>query len=709
MGEKRIGVCNLCEAICGLELTIEGRDVVGVRGNPADPLSRGHICPKGVAIAEVSADPDGLGRPVRRVGVGADARWQEIGWDEAFDLVADNLARVINEHGDDALGVYLGNPNAHSLGSMTHGTAMFKSFRTRNRYSATSVDQLPHQLVAHLVFGHQLFLPIPDIDRTSWFLVVGGNPMASNGSLMTVPDFPQRLRDLRARGGRMVVLDPRRTETAKVADEHHFVRPGTDAWVLLAMLHVLTAEAPTVDLTTVASYVDGLDTVVELVAEFTPERAEAVSGLPAAEVRRLARELAAADSGVVYSRIGVSAGPWGTVCQWAVTCLNVLTGNLDRPGGAMFTTPAIDAVGTGLIGRGHHDAWRSRVRGLPETAGELPVAVLREEIETPGEGQVRALLTVAGNPVLSTPDGARLDRALRDLDFMAAVDIYVNETTRHADVILPPTTALERDHYDLVFHLLAVRNTARFTPAVFEKESDQRHDWQVFREITLRTAARLERKAPFKKRLVQRARLTVSPTFLIGQLLRRGSSGVTLAKLRRRPAGIDLGPLRGGQLPDRLPSRSKRVDLAPALVVADVARLASVPAPARDELVLIGRRHQRDCNSWMHNSERLTRGRPRHQLLMNPDDLAQRAIEDGARVRVTSRVGSVEVEAAASDDLMPGVVSLPHGYGHAGDGVLMSRSREVPGASVNDLTDPELLDVSGNAALNGVPVAVTAC
>lgn len=708
MGETRIGVCNLCEAICGLELTIEGREVVGVRGNKADPLSRGHVCPKGVAIADVYADPDRLRRPVRRVGEGADARWEEIGWDEAFDLVADNLARTINEHGDDALGVYLGNPNAHSLGSMTHGTAMFKSFRTRNRYSATSVDQLPHQLVAHLVFGHQLFLPIPDIDRTSWFLVVGGNPMASNGSLMTVPDFPQRVRDLRARGGKMVVLDPRRTETAKVADEHHFVRPGTDAWVLLAMLHVLTVEASPDTAPSVASYVDGLATVVELVADFTPERAEAMSGLPAAEVRRLAHELAAAEAGVVYSRIGVSAGPWGTVCQWAVTCLNVLTGNLDRPGGAMFTTPAIDAVGTGLIGRGHHDAWRSRVRGLPETAGELPVAALREEIETPGEGQVRALLTVAGNPVLSTPDGARLDGALRGLDFMAAVDIYVNETTRHADVILPPTTALERDHYDLVFHLLAVRNTARFTPAVFEKEADQRHDWQIFREITLRTTARLERKAPLKKRIVQRARLTASPTFLIGQLLRRGSSGVTLSKLRARPAGIDLGPLRGGQLPDRLPARSKRVDLAPALVVADVRRLAEVPVPAGDELVLIGRRHQRDCNSWMHNSERLTRGRPRHQLLMNPGDLVQRAIEDGSRVRVTSRVGSVEVEVAASDDLMPGVVSLPHGYGHAADGVLMSRSREVPGVSVNDLTDPELLDVSGNAALNGVPVAVTA-
>lgn len=706
MSETRIGVCNLCEAICGLEITVEGREVVGVRGNRADPLSRGHICPKGVAIGDVYADPDRLRRPVRRIGEGPDARWEEIGWDEAFDLVADRLAQVIEEHGNDALAVYLGNPNAHSLGSMTHGTAMVKSFRTRNRYSATSVDQLPHQLVAHLMFGHQLFLPIPDIDRTSWFLVVGANPMASNGSLMTVPDFPNRVRELRARGGRMVVLDPRRTETAKVADEHHFVRPGTDAWVLLAMLHVLTTELAD-DLPPVPSYADGAEVVAGLVEDVTPERAEEMSGLAADEVRRLARDLLAADGGVVYSRIGVSAGPWGTVCQWAVNCLNVLSGNLDRVGGALFTTPAIDAVGTGLIGRGHFDVWRSRVRGLPETAGELPVSALREEIETPGDGQVRALLTVAGNPVLSTPDGARLDAALRGLVFMVAVDIYVNETTRHADVVLPPTTALERDHYDLVFHLLAVRNTARFTPAVFDKEPDQRHDWQIFRELTLRTAARLSRRAPLRRRLVQRARLTASPTLLVTALLRRGGSGVTMAKLRARPQGIDLGPLRAGQLPARLPSRSGRVDLAPDLVVQDVARLAAVEAPPDDGLLLIGRRHQRDCNSWMHNSERLTKGRARHQLLMHPRDLADRGITDGSRVRVTSRVGSVEVEVAANDDLMPGVVSLPHGYGHARDGVLMSRSRDVPGVSVNDLTDPERLDVSGNAALNGVPVAVT--
>ena len=401
-------MCNLCEATCGLLLTIEDGVVTGVRGNPDDPLSRGHICPKGVAIGDVHADPDRLRRPVRRIGRGEDARWEEIGWDEALDLVADGLARTVDEHGEDALAIYLGNPNVHSLGSMTHGVALAQSFRTRNKFSATSVDQLPHQVLGHLLYGHQLLLPVPDIDRTSYFLVLGANPMASNGSLMTVPDFPGRLRELRARGGRMVVLDPRRTETAKVADEHHFVRPGTDAWVLLALLHVLFTEG----LTRVPAYVDGLAAVEDLVAGFTPELAERASGVPADEIRRIARDFAAADGAAAYGRIGVSTQEFGTVCQWAVQVLNLVTGNLDREGGVLFTNPAIDAVGRGLIGRGHHDRYRSRVRQAPEFGGELPVAVLREEIETPGEGQVRALLTVAGNPVLSTPDGAALDRAI---------------------------------------------------------------------------------------------------------------------------------------------------------------------------------------------------------------------------------------------------------------------------------------------------------
>ncbi|WGY00043.1 molybdopterin-dependent oxidoreductase [Nocardioides sp. QY071] len=701
--ETRTGVCNLCEATCGLLLSIEDGAVTGVRGNPDDPLSRGHICPKGVAIGDVHADPDRLRRPVRRIGRGDDARWEEIGWDEALDLVADGLARAVNEHGEDALAIYLGNPNVHSLGSMTHGVALAQSFRTRNKFSATSVDQLPHQVVGHLLYGHQLLLPVPDIDRTSYFLVLGANPMASNGSLMTVPDFPGRLRELRARGGRMVVLDPRRTETAKVADEHHFVRPGTDAWVLLALLQVLFAEG----LTTPPAYVDGLAGVEALVAPFTPELAEQASGVPAGEIRRIARDFAAADGAAAYGRIGVSTQEFGTVCQWAVQVINLVTGNLDREGGVLFTSPAIDAIGRGLIGRGHHDRYRSRVRQAPEFGGELPVAVLREEIETPGEGQVRALLTVAGNPVLSTPDGAALDRAIAGLDFYAAVDIYLNETTRHADVVLPPTTLLERDHYDLVFHLLAVRNTARFTPAVFAKGRDQRHDWEIFRDLYLRVTRRRRRKPPLRRRVVAEARMRMSPTFLIGMLLRSGGSRTTLTELRKHPEGVDLGALRAGQLPGRLRTRGGRIDAVPDLVAADIERLREHALPTDGELLLIGRRHQRDCNSWMHNTERLTRGKARHQLLMNPSDLASRGLADGAVVTVRSRVGEVKVEVAATEDVMPGVVSLPHGYGHGRTGARLGVAAGVAGVSINDLTDPDRLDVSGNAALSGVPVTVT--
>jgi anaerobic selenocysteine-containing dehydrogenase len=701
--EKKLGVCNLCEAICGLELTIDDGRVTGVRGNPDDPLSRGHICPKGVAIGDIHTDPDRLKRPVRRVGEGADARWEEISWNEAYDLVAEGISRAVNGHGRDALAIYLGNPNVHSLGSMTHGIAMVQAFRTHNKFSATSVDQLPHQFVAHLLYGHQLLLPIPDIDRTSYFLVFGANPMASNGSLMTVPDFPGRLRELKARGGQMVVFDPRRTETAQVATEHHFVRPGTDAWVLLAMLQTLFAEG----LTRPAPYVDGLDRVAEAVADFTPEVAERASGVPAETIRRIGREYAGARGAAAYGRIGVSTHEFGSVCQWAIQVLNIVSGNLDREGGVMLTTPAIDAVGRGFIGRGHHDRFRSRVRGLPEFAGELPVSVLREEIETPGEGQVRALLTVAGNPVLSTPDGAALDRAIAGLDFYAAIDIYVNETTRHADVILPPTTALERDHYDIAFHVLAVRNTARFTPAIFEKGRDQRHDWEIFRDVTLRTTSRITEKAPLKRRLMRRARLSASPTLIIGNLLRLGRQ-VTISELRKNPAGADLGPLRSGLLPDRLKTRNHRIDAAPALVLDDLARLAASPLPVDGELLLIGRRHKQNCNSWMHNVERLTRGQARHQLLMHPDDLAERGLVDGAVVRVSSRVGSVHVEVSSTADMMRGVVSLPHGYGHQRDGVLLQQAGKVAGASINDLTDPERLDVSGNAAFSGVPVTVEA-
>jgi anaerobic selenocysteine-containing dehydrogenase len=705
--ETRLGVCNLCEAICGLELTIEnGPDgsgrVTGVRGNVDDPLSRGHICPKGVAIADIYTDPDRLKHPVRRVGRASDDMWEEISWDEAFELVADGLARAMNDHGRNALGIYLGNPSVHSLGSLTHGLELLGALPTRNRFSATSVDQLPHQLVAYLLYGHQLLIPIPDIDRTSYFLIFGGNPMASNGSLMTVPDFPGRLRELKARNGRMVVFDPRRTETAKVANEHVFVRPGTDAWVLLALLNTLISEG----LTSPPAYVDGLDVVANAVAPFTPERAEQASGVGAETIRRIAREFAAADGAAAYGRMGVSTNEFGTLCQWAIQVINLVTGNLDREGGVLLTSPAIDAVGRKLIGRGHLGRFHSRVRGLPEFGGELPVSALREEIETPGEGQIRAMFTIAGNPVLSTPDGAALDRALGSLDFMASVDIYINETTRHADVILPPTSALERDHYDLAFHVLAVRNTARWTPAIFPKDSNQRHDWEIFREVALRTLAKLNKKPGLRRRLALRARLSMSPAMIIGLLLRTDKRRLSMRTLRDNPAGVDLGALEPNQFPKRLQTKTHRIDAAPSYVLEDLARLEAQELPDVDELLLIGRRHKQNCNSWMHNSTTLTKGQPRHQLLINPSDLESRGLLDGAMVKVSSRVGTIEVEAKASDDMMPGVVSLPHGYGHQKDGVRLARASQIEGASINDLTDPERLDVSGNAAFSGVPVRI---
>ena len=574
-GEHRrvLATCNLCEAICGVELTIEDRDdgprVTSIRGNKEDPLSRGHICPKGVALADVYEDPDRLRHPVKRVpsSTGGPDEWVQISWDEALDLTADGIARTVNQHGRDALGVYLGNPNAHSLGSQTHGVQMVKSFKTRNKFSASSVDQVPHQFVAWQLFGHQLLIPIPDIDRTSYFLVFGANPMASNGSLMTVPDFPNRLRELKQRGGRMVVLDPRRTETAKVADEHHFVRPASDAVVLLAMLQVLFEEG----LTDPAAYVRGIESVRLAVADITPEYAAEASGVPADEIRRITREFAAADGAAAYGRLGLSTQGFGSICQWAIQCLNILTGNFDREGGVLFTEPAVDIVGKALIGRGHHDVWRSRVRGIPEFAGELPASTMREEIDTPGPGQIRAMLTIAGNPVLSTPDGRRLGEALAGLDFMAAVDIYLNETTKHAHVVLPPTTVLEREQYDLVFHSLAVRNTARFTPAVFEKPDGAMHDWEIFRELALRTAARLDKKKPLGKALTERAGLSVSPTTVVSTLLLTGRR-TTMRALRANPAGVDLGPLRP-TMPDRLQTKDKLIHLAPDLVIADLRRL----------------------------------------------------------------------------------------------------------------------------------------
>lgn len=692
--------CHLCEAICGLAIETERQpdgstQIRSIKGDPQDSFSRGHICPKAVALQDIQNDPDRIRQPMRRIG----SDWQAIAWDEAFALAAERLSAIQAAHGQNAVAVYQGNPSVHNYGLMTHSNYFLGLLKTRNRFSATSVDQLPHHLTSHLMYGHGLLIPIPDIDHCDFMLILGGNPLASNGSIMTVPDVEKRLKAIQARGGKLVVVDPRRSETAAIADQHLFVRPGSDAALLLGMLHTLFEEG----LTRPSHLpVAGLEQVREATAAFSAEAMSAHCGVSADTIRQLARDFAAADRAVCYGRMGVSTQVFGTLCQWLVQLINLLTGNLDRPGGALCTQPAVDLVAS--TSGGHFNRWQSRVSGLPEYGGELPVAALAEEMLTPGEGQVRALITVAGNPVLSTPNGRKLEQALQGLDFMLAVDFYINESTRHADLILPPTAPLEHDHYDTTFNLLAVRNVTRFNEAVLAKPQGALHDWEIFVGLAQAFAARngLTLKP------------TLAPEQMIDMGLRFGSYGdrserrLSLATLREHPHGLDLGPLQPNLAP-RLNTPGKAVQAAPEQLLADLARFAGQEPPAADELLLIGRRHVRSNNSWMHNYQRLVKGKPRHQLLMNPADLASRGLADGQRVQVRSRVGSIEVEVLASDEVMAGVVSLPHGWGHARPGVQMAIARAQPGASANDLTDERRLDaLSGNAVLNGVPVQVVA-
>jgi len=692
--------CHLCEAICGLTFELDSDEagrprIASIKGDPQDSFSRGHICPKAVALQDIQNDPNRLRGPVVRVG----EQWLPIPWEEAFELAARKLHDIQQRHGQNAVAVYQGNPSVHNYGLMTHSNYFLGLLKTRNRFSATSVDQLPHHLSSYLMYGHGLLLPIPDIDHTDFMLILGGNPLASNGSIMTVPDVEKRLKALQARGGKLVVVDPRRSETAAMADQHLFVRPGGDAALLCGLLNTLFEEG-----LGRASHlpVSGLDEVRAALRPFTAEVMSLLCGIEAGLIRQLARDFAAADKAVCYGRMGVSTQAFGTLCQWLVQLINLVSGNLDRVGGALCTEPAVDLVAT--TSGGHFNAWQSRVSGLPEYGGELPVAALAEEMLTDGEGQVRALITVAGNPVLSTPNGRQLEQALDGLEFMLSVDLYINETTRYADLILPSTSALENDHYDTTFNLFAVRNVSRFNRAILPKPQGALHDWEIFVGLA-RAFARIADK-PLKP--------TLPPAQMIDLGLRGGRYGegspfnLSLQTLDQHPHGIDLGPLQPN-LAARLKTEGQTVEAAPAALLADLQRFAAQQPPSAAQLLLIGRRHVRSNNSWMHNFHRLVKGKPRHQLLMHPHDLAGRQLQDGQRVRVISRVGSVEVDVQASTDMMPGVVSLPHGFGHARPGVLLDIASAQSGASANDLTDERLIDgLSGNAVLNGVPVEVVA-
>ncbi len=733
--------CPLCEATCGLEVVTQGREVISIKGDSEDVFSKGYICPKAYGLKELDADPDRIREPMIR----RDDQWQTVSWQEAFTEVERGLAPILKQHGRNALAVYAGNPNAHNLSSLLYLPVMLRAAGTQNIYSATSVDQLPKQVSVALMFGTPLSVPIPDVERTEYLLILGANPLVSNGSLFTAPDMRGRLRRLRARGGKLVVIDPYRTRTAQEADEHHFIRPGYDAHFLFALVHTLFVEN-LIHLGRLVEHTIGIEQVRELAQHFAPEQVAALCGIDAETIRAIARDLANTPCAAVYGRIGTCTQEFGTLSSWLVDVLNTLTGNLDREGGVMFPKAAAGARNTNGLAGGNRRGmqigrWKSRVRGLPELFGELPVVCLAEEIETPGDGQVKALITIAGNPILSTPNSQRLQHSLEKLDFMVSVDMYLNETTRYANVILPPLPALARSHYDIVFYQLATHNIANYSTPIIEREVGALDEWEVLLKLSailmghsanvdaavvddMTIGQLVQREVVIKGSKIQGRDASEivaelhphrGPERMLEFMLRTGpygdgfdsqQEGLNLATLEANPHGVDLGPLQP-RIPEVLRTPSGKIELAPAIIVADVERLQASLTRTPDQMLLIGRRELRSNNSWMHNILALTKGKDNCTLHIHPNDATRLGLTDGDAAHVSSRVGAVDVPIEITDAIMPGVVSIPHGWGHNLSGTHMQVAAEHAGVNTNILTDEEVVDVlSGNAALNGVAVKV---
>lgn len=707
--------CTLCEAHCGILVTVEDAQVTRIEGNPADVLSKGYICPKATAMAGLHHDPDRLRTPMKRVGT----EFVPIGWDEAFAEVGRRLRAVRKEHGPHAVAMYLGNPAAHSS-SVVYGVLLRIALLTRNFYTASSMDQFPQEFAAWQMYGSNVLMPVADIDRTDRLVILGANPAVSNGSVTTMPGAKQRIRAVRDRGGAVVVIDPRRTETARLADEHVAVAPGGDLYLLSAMLHVLVTEK-LCDEHAVRQLCSGWDELRALVAEATPEAMAGPAGVDAETIRRLAREHAAARSAVLYARVGVCQQVTGTLTHWLVNTINAVTGNLDRPGGQMYSTPPIDAPAFARFLGAGHGAWTDRSGTYKSFRGELPVAALAEEILTEGPQQIRAMVTYAGNPVLSTAQGGRLTEALESLDFHVAVDMYITETTRHADIVLPPVSQLEREDLNILFPVFSVRNNIRFDARVFEPPVDGLEDWQILARLVTEILPLPVRAVT--GRVVNALFGVASPLRLTGLalaagpygVLRRGRNGVTVAKLRRTPGGVDFGPLRP-RLRSIIATGDRKVHLAPEefvcaardLIAEARAGRSLTEAPEGFDLKLIGRRHLRSNNSWLHNLPSMVKGRDRCTALMHPDDARARGLADGESVEVSSETGSIVVALEVSDEIRPGAVAVPHGWGHREAGVGWSVAASLPGANANLLPDPALVDpFSGTSAVNSTWVRVS--
>jgi anaerobic selenocysteine-containing dehydrogenase len=701
--DVRFFSCNLCEALCGLRVTVEANRVLEIRGDPEDVFSHGHICPKGPALRELHDDPDRLRTPMRRTPNG----WEPIGWDEALREAAERLRAIRTRHGKDAIAFYVGNPTVHSHRAALGAQLLTLALGSRNRFDPNSQDSNPRLFACMQVYGEALSVPVPDVDRTDYLLILGANPAASNGSMMSLGDVRRRIKGIRERGGRIVLVDPRRTETSQWADEHHFIRPGGDAAFLLAMVHVLFAEGR-VDERSVDEVASGRHSIAAVAERFSPERVAQAVGMKAEVIRRLAREFASSQRAVVYGRVGTCQNEFGPMANWLLEVLNVVSGHFDREGCAMFAQPAADIAPLGRVLVGNNYArWRSRVRGLPEFLGALPSAVMAEEMETEGEGQVRALVCFAGNPVLSTPNGTRLARALGGLDYVVAIDHYLNETGRYAHLVLPPTHIFESGNYDVLLFGFAVRNVARYSPPILATPTGALDDWQILSELALRLwagnwswLARSWRRWAF-----------ALPERIVDWLLRFGRHRLTLRRLRSEEHGVDLGPLAPARR-EKVKTDDGRVRLAPEALMGDLPRLDRW-IDAREQsshgLVLIGRRNLRSNNSWMHNLRSLAKGPDRARLLIHPFDATERKLTSGMRVRVSSRIGEVRATVEVTNEVMRGVVSLPHGFGHVEAKDTLRIAGALPGPSANAITDDELVEpVLGTSILNGVPVSVTA-
>ena len=693
--QTKYRTCNLCEALCGLEIETQDNQVISIRGDKQDVFSKGHICPKAVALKDLHEDPNRLKYPMERKG----DSWVRISWEEAFEKAAKGLYAVQKRLGNDAVGIYQGNPSAHNIGTILYSPQFVRTIKTKNRYSATSVDQLAHHMAGEFMLGHMNLVPIPDINRTSYWLILGGNPLVSNGSLMTAPDVSGKLKAIQKRGGKVVVVDPRRTETANKSDQHLFIKPATDIWLLLAMINlIISKDKMRLDRVEHFIELDKIEEIKSLVQGITPEIASSITGIPISAIVTLVDEFTAADSAVCYGRLGVSATEHGAISHWAINVINVLTGNFDNPGGAMLTSPAINIAQRKNKNK-RFRRWHSRVRQLPEYGGELPSSTIAEDILTPGDGQIKAFITSCGNPVLSVPNGRKIEEAFASLDFMVSIDIFINETTKHADIILPPATGLETPHYGAPFHNLAVHNTAKYSSPAVEKAESTKYDWEICNGLVRPYNALL-----YEPKEMQQ--FTLEQT--LGFALMSSSQGITLQDLKDHPHGIDLGPL-VPKLPEGVLLESKRMDILPDIYHQAVKKLIqTTEEKAKDNrLLLIGRRHLRSNNSWLHNSYRMVKGRERCTALIHPYDAAKQDIIDGEIIEVRSRIGAIQIKAELSDEMMAGAISIPHGWGHHRDGIQLDVAAAHAGVSINDIIDDELVDeLCGVSVINATPVTI---